>query len=1439
MMKWNPFNNTHQDDSQDIESNDDNNRSSAMSSNQNHEQDSAYIGQTSSNAEPQREPTNVLPSDFGGYLLHPENKTNQSSDLMHGSDDMVARKDRSNVGSKNPPGYVSKPELTHDEDISFFGDSNTTEPYATSRTTLDQAGLHRGSISTLPSARDRRRSSARRESISNERRGSAHQRGVPISGLGGVHAPESATSTTANANVPIGGNALSAENKVSSLPSDKLNATNETKQEDDSTARKNSLTGIASAAVTGVAAAATGAAAAATGAAAAILGTNSQQTNTNDQTSSKMPSAWPDAQDSGYILQNDSAKKNATNCTHEPSIHGQTPCFYTKDNICDEKLEDTSTHCKAVKEPSIHGQNPSFFCEKKQASGSTDPRSSIKSSAITSNDLTRSDSINSHPINGQGSDGSNFDGLHDSKGINSNAITAESEQTGSRHNAGVAAAAIGTGAGIAAFNREPIDAEAIRRHSLDHSNDDSQEKNMTGTGNTQNMGDGYILDKDQARESSTDSGLHRARDNANAATDSHAIPASELTQPTKQTDLGETTLHEGQIPKSTIPASLATAATASTNNSIDKKTAYSVDRAKSNNIDDVYRTNAQGTTANRITPENPTVRYQENNISDVYRSDAQAADNNMVVSDNPEPTTATAVNNISDVYRSNAQGTTANMVTSGNPAVEYSENNIADVYKTTPRDATPESNTPQYQQTPRGSNQDSSSNKAAKVAAGGGGIAAALGGLLGLHHKGSSKSNASSGSNDSPARKNRVLSPESNNINAVYQTNAQDVRSDQITKENPTFDSDRNNLDDVYRTNAQGVHSDQVSERNPTPTTADRENDIRDVYRTNAEGATQNLIAPGNPTVNYKANDISDVYRTTPRNATPSNSTPHYIETPKQGSSHKHDSLLASGGIAAAVGGILGTKHHDKDDREASNNDTSLHTDKLPLDRTVDQKPLSDTPIDNNAHPQQMHSAIATGVDQTLHHDKLPLGQNIDQQPLNNTLMDNNSHPQQMHSAASQAPENRATDSLHPQTGSKGPAPIIAGNTANSNLPGNLQQRSEIPENRATDSLHPQTGSKGPAPIIAGNTANSNLPDNLQQRSEVPENRATDSLHPQTGSKGPAPIIAGDTANSNVPGTLQQRSEALATDNHRQIGNNGSAPVGTGLSDPANSHSLNPQGLGASGNAPIIASSTGAPVPGNISRSQGSFSSTRAITDNIVPSPGGILASRPDEVKDRSLDRENQIKQPEPRRKSSLTEGIKSAFRRMSLKSDKKDNKDGRRMSAAEAFKKQTLTNNNKSNSAPATATTARIAGAGAGAADNTFVSGSNAAPTAPTQQHPAPEGFIINSNEATAASGSTNQNYARIPGVYSLKPAGTVNVADDGKINFIKLNEEANASAPTKSTLSAGKSEHRRGSIQNTVGKIIGSKNMQDKGILSQVSGKEKINAYNAQTHPTNLNNF
>ncbi|KAG2211439.1 hypothetical protein INT46_004727 [Mucor plumbeus] len=1421
MVKWNPATmfNSHNNENQDIEIDNGNrsNNDTALSNNQNREQESAHIGQTSNNAETQREPTNVFPSDFGGYILHPENKFTQSSDFVHGSDDMVTHK-KPLESKKNdvisPPGYASKPELTHDEDISFFGDSNTTEPYAKSRSTLDQASLHRGSITTLPSAGNQRRGSAhssgRRESLDNERRGSNHQRGVPISGLGGVHAPESATSTAANVNVPIGGSALPMDKKVSALPSDKLNSIDDSNQSKGSTDRKNSLSGMASAAVTGAAAVATGAAAAATGAAAALLGTNGHQYfNRTDQTNSKMPSAWPgtpkqsasDTQNSGgYILRNDSTKKDATNCTHEPSIHGQTPCFYTKDNICDE-IHDFKPHCENVREPSIHGQNPSYYCEKEQSG--VDPRSSIKSPAITNNDLTQPESINCNPINAHSSNDFNFKGVQDSKGIDSCAITAESSQFDSHHKAHAiaigTASTIGTGAGIAAFNREPIDAEAIRRHSLDHTKEGIQNKEILNnepassqTDNSQKFGDDYILKNNQARSLSTDSGLHGVKESKNIDSNSATgndftsnsgfnqstkytgIPANELTQPSKRSDLDKVTLDEGQVPKNTDTTS--TPSNAMSSGQIDRDTTYSIADAKSNNITDVYHNDTQGATSNRITPDSPSGNYEENNTQEVNKS--------------------------------------------------------------TPRDFAPEVVTPQYQQTPKESVNDSSKSNAIKGAVAGGGVGAALSGLLGSHNKSNSQSNYSSGSpvSSSASRHKHVDTPDSNDINAIYQTNAQNVHADQITKTNPIFDSERNNLDDVYRTNAQGVTSDKVFDRGHTPTTAKYENDIRDVYRTNAEGTTQDLITPSNPTVTYDTNDIRDVYRTTPRNMTPEGSTPRYAGTPRHESTHNHDNLLASGGIAAAVGGILGVHHQshgkNKSDEssavndktlsnaspDVSNKSTQLQTDKLPVDHTANQKALNDTPIDSKAHLQQFHN-VNNRTDQELHHDKLPLGYYVDQEPINNNVMGNNSHPQQMHSADRQVPKDRANDSLHPQTGSTGPAPIIAGNTANSNLPGNLQEAprssagntQESTRDFASDSLHPQTGSTGPAPIIAGNTANSNLPGNLQEAprsstgntQESTKDPTSDSHHPQTGSTGPAPVIAGSTTEpSNA-----QKTQATSTNDNRNL-----------------------QTLGSVGSAPIIAGATGAPVPGNIDRSKGSFSSTRAITDNIIPSGG----ARTDEVKDRSLERQNQINNTnEPKRKTSLTEGIKSAFRRMSLKSDKKPSKDGRRMSAAEAFKNQTLTHDGKSNSAPAGTETT-----GTSATDPSV-------PSHQIQQQQQPTaGFIINNGEITNAESSTagdsvNQNYARVPGVYSLKPAGTVNVADDGKINFVKLNEEANMNEHSKSNLPEDKSEQRQGSIQNTVGKVVGNQNMQNKEVLSQVPGKDKINTYNVHPPPTNLNNL
>ncbi|CEP11798.1 hypothetical protein [Parasitella parasitica] len=1189
-----------------------------LSSNQSREQESSHIDQTS-HAEPQREPTSVFPSDFGGYILNPESRSNQSSDLVHGSDDMIAHKNRTTTGAVPPPGYATKPQPTHDEDVGFFGDSNTTEPFASSRSTLDQAGLHRGSISTLPSAGNQRRgSSNRRESLNNERSNSDNQKGASLSGLGGVHSPESATSTAANVNVPFGGSAMPADCKVSSsLPSNKLNAINEAnKQSDNSLTGKNGLSGMASAV-------ASGAAAVATGAAAVLLGTNNQHhSDSSEENDSKMPSAWPDAsqqsvsgaQDTGYILEN-SVQKDATNCTHEPSIHGQNPCFYTKDDICEEKEDDTCSHCAHVQEPSIHGQNPSFYCEKQEFS--PDTRNAIKSSVITGNDLTQPGSINPHPACTNQS--SNYDGIHDSKGIDSDAITAGSSQTRAADAAAIGTAgAIGTGAGIAAFNREPIDADAIRRRSLDHQCNEMDRPAF-------------------------------ASDNATQSKDSKAIPSIELTEPIKRTDLGDTTLDEGQVAKT--PAAVATA-----------------------------------------------------------------------------------------------------------------------------------------------QNQQSVDNNAVDDAVAGGGAGAVLGGLFGHRRSNSVRSNKSTGSHASSKISHKSRTPESNNINAVYQTSAQGVT--------PERSSSPNNIHDVYRTNAQGVISDEVSERSFTPTTAAYENDIRDVYRTNAQGATQNMITPGNPTVSYHTNDISDVYRTAPRNMTPQSSTPRYAESPRLGSSATHNTLLASGGIAAAVGGILGSQHSDDKERMAHD------------------------------------SAVANNQENSLHIDPLPLNHTVDQKPLSGTLIDNNSHPQQMHSIDDQASKNRANDSLHPQTGSAGPAPIIAGNTKTSDLPENLQQTSRGPANNA---LHPQTGSTGPAPIIAGNTKTSDLPGNLQHTSR---GHANDELHPQTGSTDPAPIISGNTKTSDLPGNLQQTSRGHVNNGlHPQTGSTDPAPVITGPV-PNQTQKLENEALAPTESTPIIAGSAGTGVPGNMARSKDSFSSTRAITGSIVPSPaagapavaanGGTaaavdtsaaIASRPDEVKDRAPDGQNAINNAEPKRKTSLTEGIKSAFRRLSLKSDNKP-KESRRMSAAEAFKNQTLTATEKSNHGTG------IAGVG-----------NNATPAAPNhqsqqQQHPT-GAFVKSYNENSAATGSNGQNYARIPDVHSLKPVGTVNVADNGEVNFVKLNEQAHAEAPTKSTLSAGKSEHRRGSIQNTVGKIIGNKNLQDKGMLSQVSGKEKINAYNAHTHPTNLSNF
>ncbi|KAI8047557.1 uncharacterized protein B0P05DRAFT_565617, partial [Gilbertella persicaria] len=56
-------------------------------------------------------------------------------------------------------------------------------------------------------------------------------------------------------------------------------------------------------------------------------------------------------------------ERNATNCDHEPAIHGQSPCFYTKDNVCNEIVSDKKhPFCCHIKEPEICGQAPTFYC---------------------------------------------------------------------------------------------------------------------------------------------------------------------------------------------------------------------------------------------------------------------------------------------------------------------------------------------------------------------------------------------------------------------------------------------------------------------------------------------------------------------------------------------------------------------------------------------------------------------------------------------------------------------------------------------------------------------------------------------------------------------------------------------------------------------------------------------------------------------------------------------------------------------------------------------------------------------------------------------------------------------------------------------------------------------------------------------------------------------
>jgi hypothetical protein len=719
----------------------------------------------------------VFPSDFGGYLLHPDSKSDQSSELKYGSEDMITRKqpqsDSNEYGlygtkpfsattgephhhSTTPlPDYEANATLTHDKTVDFFGDSITTERHGVSRSSLDQDSLHRGSISTLPSA-------------GRNRRNSSHKRGVPISGTNNwspnTDKSPQAKSAPAYVHVPSGDDALRNQNSSNKPPEGSVDSSSPAKEEN----RKSSIADMASAAVMAGSTAVAGVAAAAS---AALLGTT-KPSYTETTEHQPMPSAWPNTPSqpetgtldlSSRLSQHDDIeKKDATNCNYEPAIHGQSACFHTKDEICNE---NNKISCEQVKEPSLHGQDPSFYgcegeshhadCVNRQAInndqiiaqdftgchhkasptdkdiaigtnaicnsrfinahnfdseqhvGSTHDKidysesHGINSECITENDLTdpHSDFINSHPIN-QFSHGDNlatgFSGLHDSSGIDSSAITSnDMTQPKSHLTTGAAigtASVLGAGAAIGAHHHQAINKGVL---SAGNKSDISQriESNPGSAG----------LEQEHQTTNNNFSPTGRALDN----------------KYTSQT--------------ATPPPSASGVSNASSQvygPSI-KDTNYTAATSESNDISEAYRTDAQY------------INYDRNNINDVYRTDAQGAVQNMVTPENPITSTAVTNNDITDVYRTDAQGATQNMITAGNPTTNYAYNDINDVYRTTPRRGTPQSATPQYESTPRASGEvsaerdsafDQDHSKGKGLLAGGGGIAAAVGGLLGKHH---------------------------------------------------------------------------------------------------------------------------------------------------------------------------------------------------------------------------------------------------------------------------------------------------------------------------------------------------------------------------------------------------------------------------------------------------------------------------------------------------------------------------------------------------------------------------------------------------------------------------------------------------------------------------------------------------------------------------------
>ncbi|CAO3673132.1 hypothetical protein G6F70_008997 [Rhizopus microsporus] len=288
-----------------------------------------------------------------------------------------------------PPRYAANQQrrsVPYDETISFFGDSNATDnKHYPSRSLLDQDGLHRGSIGTLPHAgdsRERRRSSAlsgsgeqQRDSLSTP----MHRTSSALSGAGDFLPREESSTTPAMNDVPIGDKALHPEDKVSAAPavignlpsthepagllpqsdqtptpqSPTVNQGASTHQplEGEDKNREKSYSEMASEAAANVTATAKGAmatvATGATAAAAALFGTK------NDEERAKRES------------------------NVEPAIHGQEADYDSKDKVRRESApDDQHPFCKSVHEPVIHGQTACYHCVK-----TDDEKAQVKPSA--------------------------------------------------------------------------------------------------------------------------------------------------------------------------------------------------------------------------------------------------------------------------------------------------------------------------------------------------------------------------------------------------------------------------------------------------------------------------------------------------------------------------------------------------------------------------------------------------------------------------------------------------------------------------------------------------------------------------------------------------------------------------------------------------------------------------------------------------------------------------------------------------------------------------------------------------------------------------------------------------------------------------------------------------------------------------------------------------